>query len=86
MTVLLGLGQLEQLFAKPDKPCTVLSSIHRAKGLEWPRVFWLCGAPSRWAQQEWQARQEVNLSYVATTRAMRELVIVHEADEAREEF
>jgi DNA helicase II / ATP-dependent DNA helicase PcrA len=56
----------------------LLSSIHKAKGQEWPCVYWL-RTPPRSQQQEWQQQQELNLKYVAATRAMRELVLVQEA-------
>lgn len=57
----------------------VLSSVHRSKGLEWGRVFVLGRAelmPSPRAKQPWQKQQELNLCYVAVTRAMRALVDV----------
>lgn len=57
----------------------VLSSVHRSKGLEWPRVFILGRGdimPSRRVTQEWQAEQEINLCYVAITRAQEVLVDV----------
>ena len=49
-----------------------LSSIHRSKGLECPRVFILCPGllwHPRSMQQQWTAEQEDNLVYVAYTRA-----------------
>lgn len=76
------LAEIERLFATPDQPALVLSSIHRAKGKEWPRVFWLQHSRRRPPRQEWQQRQELNLSYVAATRAKQELVLV--GDEAAE--
>jgi superfamily I DNA/RNA helicase len=69
------LAELARLFAPPDQPALLLSSIHKAKGLEWPRVFWL-QKPARFSPQEWQQKQERNLQYVAATRAMRELVLL----------
>lgn len=57
-----------------------LSTVHRAKGREWDRVF-LFGRnrymPSRYARTDWQMQQEMNLIYVAITRAKQELVMVH---------
>lgn len=53
-----------------------LSTIHKAKGLEWDRVFILDAQehmPSKWAKQPWQRVQEDNLHYVAITRARVEL-------------
>lgn len=56
----------------------MLSTIHKAKGLENDRVFFLCPEliPSRFATQPWQYEQERNLKYVAITRAKRELIYV----------
>lgn len=56
-----------------------LSSIHRAKGLEASRVFYLQPkgtGPRRDKMQEWELRSEENLRYVAITRAIHELVMV----------
>ncbi len=49
-----------------------LCSVHKAKGLEWDIVNILdfeTYMPSKWAKQEWQKKQEINLIYVAITRA-----------------
>ena len=56
----------------------VLSTIHKSKGLENDRVFFLCPEliPSRFATQPWQYEQEQNLRYVAITRAKQELIYV----------
>ena len=57
----------------------ILSSVHRAKGLEADRVVLvephLLGS-SKYATQEWQRVQEFNLKYVALTRAKKTLVFV----------
>jgi len=62
----------------------VLSSVHRSKGLEWPRVF-IYGReqfmPSPRAKQPWQQEQEINLIYVALTRAQETLVDVEHVEE-----
>lgn len=53
-----------------------LATIHKAKGLEWERVFVLDAGelmPSPYARQSWERDQERNLMYVAATRARREL-------------
>jgi superfamily I DNA/RNA helicase len=54
-----------------------LSTIHKSKGREWPRVMWW-GAnhyqPSPYARKSWQLQQEYNLMYVAATRAQSALV------------
>lgn len=61
-----------------EKPeCLTLATAHKSKGREWQRVYILGQKkymPSKWARKDWQARQEVNLMYVATTRAQREIV------------
>lgn len=71
---------IDSLFS--DKVGAVkLSTIHKSKGLEASRVFWLnrSACPSRWARQDWQKQQEENLCYVATTRAIHELHLIEEA-------
>jgi superfamily I DNA/RNA helicase len=79
------LGSLEKLITDMFSDSTdanlpdivTLSSIHKAKGLEWNRVFWLGDSqfsPSKYATQEWMQVQEENLRYVACTRAMNELI------------
>jgi superfamily I DNA/RNA helicase len=58
----------------------VLSTIHKAKGLEGERVFVYRPElmPSKYANLEWQMQQEFNLMYVAYTRALSELYLVFE--------
>ena len=53
-----------------------LSTIHRAKGLEAQRVYFLDRhlIPSKWCRGESQLEQENNLLYVGITRAKHELV------------
>jgi DNA helicase II / ATP-dependent DNA helicase PcrA len=65
---------IESLFASDEG--LLMSTIHRAKGLEAERVYWLDPqlVPSSYAKQPWQQTQERNLAYVAITRAKRELV------------
>jgi DNA helicase-2/ATP-dependent DNA helicase PcrA len=60
------------------KAAVVLSSIHKAKGLEAGRVFWFNPDLTCKGEQEWQQRQERNLKYVAATRAKLTLVRVYE--------
>lgn len=56
----------------------MLSTIHKAKGLENDRIFFLCPEliPSRYATTPWMLEQERNLAYVAITRAKHELIYV----------
>lgn len=59
------------------KGILTLSTIHKSKGREWNTVFWLNRAatcPSKYARQKWQLDQEVNLMYVAATRAQETLI------------
>jgi superfamily I DNA/RNA helicase len=61
-----------------NKNMITLCSVHRSKGLEWPRVFvlGLHELMGRECRQPWQTEQEVNLQYVAVTRAQDILVNV----------
>ena len=76
-TVQDAVDYVNSLFADNVADMLVLSSIHKSKGREWKRVFWLDRqgtCPSRWARQQWQQVQERNLMYVAATRAQELLV------------
>lgn len=56
-----------------------LSSVHRAKGLESTRVFFIAPGgfrPRHARTQEWEWQQELNLRYVAVTRAIHTLIYV----------
>lgn len=57
-----------------------LSSIHKAKGLEWDTVIFYLPQllPSRYATTPWQLEQEENLRYVAITRTKRRLIYAEE--------
>lgn len=73
---------LESLFNNNVQALT-LSTIHKAKGMEADRVWWLNSedCPSKWARQDWQKQQEINLMYVAITRAKTELMYVTDKEE-----
>lgn len=60
----------------------VLSTIHKSKGLENDRVFFLCPSliPSKYATTDWMLEQERNLMYVALTRARKELIYVSDVE------
>jgi len=60
-------------------------TIHKAKGLEANRVFWLdrSQCPAKWARQPWQQQQEVNLCYVAATRAKQSLFLIETERKAK---
>lgn len=65
---------IEGMFSDTKAPIT-LSTIHKAKGLEWPRVFFLDPhlLPAKFATTVEQKVQENNLIYVGVTRALEEL-------------
>ena len=66
--------KLSSLFQDTDeksKPAVVLSSVHKAKGLEWKRVFLLSET-----FRASKGSEEENIYYVALTRAMSELYFV----------
>jgi superfamily I DNA/RNA helicase len=68
---------INETFADEVSGILRLSTIHKSKGREWNRVYWLDRAntcPSFYARQEWQQVQERNLMYVAATRAKAELI------------
>ncbi len=56
-----------------------LCTVHRSKGREWGTVYLLgrnAYMPSKYARQDWQVGQELNLCYVAVTRAKHTLIEV----------
>lgn len=64
--------------SKDYRPADVfLSTIHKAKGREWPNVLLLdTQLIGKYAKAEWEIRQSENLGYVAVTRAQKELTFV----------
>jgi superfamily I DNA/RNA helicase len=83
-TVADAVAYVAEMFSDDVTGMLVLSTIHKAKGREWRRVFWLDRAgtcPSKWARQEWQKQQEANLCYVAATRAQDELIDLYPQEE-----
>jgi len=60
----------------------ILSTVHQAKGLEWPIVFILSvnpgDFPSSWAVAEGNLDEEERIFYVAITRAKDELLLTHQ--------
>lgn len=72
--------KIEEIFTDDKtRPGVRFSSIHKAKGLEAKRVFYLTPAAfPGWQgeKQAWEEEQEKNLRYVAITRAIEELIYV----------
>ena len=74
-------SKIEQMFTNDrTTPGIMLSSVHKAKGLEADRVFLIepegASIPHPMAKSDWQRDQEMNLRYVAITRAAKVLVYV----------
>jgi superfamily I DNA/RNA helicase len=71
-------AEIDGLFSD-ERSGVWLSTIHKAKGLENERVFILKPdkLPLIWeGQRSWQYEQELNLTYVAVTRAKQSLIIL----------
>jgi superfamily I DNA/RNA helicase len=64
-----------------------LSTIHKSKGLENEVIHILCPEliPSKFAEQDWELKQEENLKYVAITRAKSKLVYLNDYETATRE-
>lgn len=76
----------EDFEKKPN--IVTLSSIHKAKGLEFDRCFILDNdqfIPSRYAVTQDQLTQESNLSYVSVTRAKFEMVFIKNVPARRQQ-
>lgn len=80
-------SRISKAFVHDDKqePGVVLSTVHKAKGLEAGQVYILVPGLIPWPYAKgWEQEQELNLEYVAYTRAMKELIFV--GDAPREAF
>lgn len=77
--------EIKQLFVDDNgtQGLVILATVHKAKGLEWERVFILDASelmPWKWARKPWELEAERNIQYVAATRAMRELRYITTSD------
>lgn len=72
------LAVLDRLFSDDITQRLTLSSVHKAKGKEWPKVAILRPdlMPGPWAKQDWERQQERNVQYVAWTRAREALYFI----------
>lgn len=70
---------IESIFIDEDVPGVLLMTIHKSKGLEKKKVFFLNPEliPSKFAITPEQIQQEWNLMYVGITRAKEELVYIN---------
>lgn len=80
-------NKIETMFSDDNtKNMVTLATIHRCKGLEWPRTYILgydTYMPSKAAKQDWEHEQEKNMMYVAYTRAKETLVLVHGSEKPK---
>ncbi len=74
--------RIEDLFDTRKRGLITLSTIHKAKGLEWDKVFILDPKlmPHRCAKTSSAIKQERHLQYVAVTRAKLDLVYIDSDD------
>jgi DNA helicase II / ATP-dependent DNA helicase PcrA len=75
-------SSIRQLFGSEDEEAVLLSTIHRAKGMESERVYIAepLTLPLLWeSQKQWQEQQEQNLLYVALSRSTKDLFLIGDA-------
>lgn len=75
-------SSIKQLFGSEDDEAVLLSTIHRAKGMESERVYIAepLTLPLLWeSQKQWQEQQEQNLLYVALSRSTKDLFLIGDA-------
>ena len=70
--------KIETMFSDNNGTGIILSSVHKAKGLEADNVYIAKPElmPHPLAESEWQRQQEMNVRYVALTRAKKQLAFV----------
>lgn len=75
------LSHIDEIFDE-TREGVILSTIHKAKGLEADNVYILCNSsmPSSLAKKEWEKNAEQNLIYVAYTRAKKKLGFISEEE------
>ena len=69
--------RIESMFKNDGAPCVTFSSIHKAKGLEWRKVFILRSTLYPGKSQD---IEEKNLEYVAITRTKKDLVWIEKGE------
>lgn len=75
------ISRIQNVFKEESKGI-MLSTIHKAKGLEADNVYILCRSsmPSKLAHNDWEVQQEQNLIYVAITRPKNILGFISEKE------
>ena len=74
------IDKIKVIFNGDSENAIILSTVHKAKGMEADNIFILCPSllPSRLANKEWEVKAEENLIYVAITRAKKTLNYIKE--------
>ncbi len=82
-TVQALLNIIDSLFSdQANNAAVTLCTIHKGKGKEARRVWWLNrnSQPSKWARKPWAKEQELNICYVAATRAIESLFLIEDGN------
>lgn len=79
--------KIDTIFSDELGDGVILSTVHKAKGLEFENVFIHRPdlIPFPFAKKDWERQQEMNLKYVALTRSKHGLFIVHSEEMRRDE-
>lgn len=74
--------KIKVIFNGDENDAIILSTVHKAKGMEADNIFILCPSlmPSRLARRAWEVQAEKNLLYVAITRAKKTLNYIKEEE------
>ena len=74
------IDKIKVIFNGDKDDAIILSTVHKAKGMEANNIFILCPSlmPSRLATKKWEIKAEENLVYVAITRAKNSLNYIKE--------
>jgi len=70
---------ISRIFTETDSGGVTLCTVHKSKGLEWGSVFILDRnhyMPHPRVREGWQLQQEINMLYVAITRAKQNLLFI----------
>ena len=76
------IDKIKVIFNGDKDEAIILSTVHKAKGMEANNIFILCPSlmPSRLANKKWEIKAEENLMYVAITRAKKSLNYIKEEE------
>lgn len=76
------IDKIKTIFNGDKDDAIILSTVHKAKGMEADNIFILCPSlmPSKLANKAWEIKAEENLMYVAITRAKKTLNYIKEEE------